>query len=376
MDKFDICIIGAGVIGLAVARALSNSNINRSIVVLEKEPSFGQHTSSRNSEVIHAGLYYQPGSLKAQFCVRGKNLLYEHCDKYHIPYKRIGKYVVAQADQTEALEQLSGNAAASGITDLIWTSAAQLQDAEPAIRASNALFSPSTGIIDSHSFMQSLLHLGQNQGVEFAPFTTVETIEWSESAFCITSSLSDNSNNERYQFQAGVLINCAGLYATAIANTIVGPRPFPVPKIHYCKGDYFSYAARSPIRHLVYPLPDKNSAGLGIHATLDMSGQLRFGPDAEFIDTIHYAIDPGKAASFARAISSYFPSITPDKLIPAYAGIRPRLAPAGSLAQDFLIEDGKEHAMPGLIQLFGIESPGLTASLAIGEYVRDMVVKA
>jgi len=373
VDKFDICIVGAGVIGLSIARALSQTHKHSSIVVLEQESGFGQHTSSRNSEVIHAGLYYPAESLKARLCVRGKHLLYEHCDQHGIPDKRLGKYIVAQEHQTHALEQLAANAATNGVVDLSWVSQQSLQKAEPALRASSALFSPSTGILDSHSFMQSLLALARSAAVEFAPFTTVEHIEWNLNTFTITNSIRHGATKEQYQFQSSILINCGGLYAAAIAATITGSSSILAPKIFFCKGDYFTYGSRSPLQHLVYPVPEKNASGLGIHATLDLSGQIRFGPDAQYIDSINYAVDPHKAVLFAQAISNYFPGISADKLVPAYAGIRPKLAPAGSPAQDFQIQDGRELFMPGLIQLFGIESPGLTASLAIGEYVRDLV---
>lgn len=262
MDKFDICIVGAGVIGLSVARALSQTRKHSSIVVLEQESGFGQHTSSRSSEVIHAGLYYPAESLKARLCVRGKQLLYEHCDQHGIPYKRLGKYIVAQEHQTQALEQLAANAATNGVVDLSWVSQQSLQKAEPALRASSALFSPSTGILDSHSFMQSLFDLARNAAVEFAPFTTVKHIEWNLNTFTITNLIRRGATNEQYQFQSSILINCGGLYAAAIAATISGSSPILAPKIFFCKGDYFTYGSRSPLQHLVYPVPEKTPPDL------------------------------------------------------------------------------------------------------------------
>lgn len=375
MDKFDICIVGAGVIGLAVAKQLAcmEPKRNRSIVILERESGFGQHTSSRNSEVIHAGIYYQPGGLKARLSIRGKQLLYAHCDAHQVSYQQIGKYIVAQADQELELQRLAANAEASGVDDLRWVSRSSLQEAEPAIRASHALFSPSTGILDSHGYMQSLLHLAQNQGALFAPYTQIEAIEWHADTFTLTSAIRNKSVTEQYRFQASILVNCAGLNATAVASTISAAQHIPIPTIYFCKGDYFAYTAPSPIRHLVYPLADLHAAGLGIHATLDLSGRLRFGPDAEFIDAMQYHIDPRKAVTFAQSIASYFPAISADKLLPAYSGIRPKLVPAGKPALDFNIQDGGDFGIPGLVQLFGIESPGLTASLAIGEHVNAMV---
>lgn len=362
-------------IGLAIAKQLAcmEPKRNRSIVVLERESGFGQHTSSRNSEVIHAGIYYRPGELKSRLCIRGRQLLYAHCDTHRIAYQQIGKYIVAQADQEQELQRLAENAQASGVDDLRWISRLSLLEIEPAVRASHALFSPSTGILDSHGYMQSLLHLAQNQGVLFAPFTDVEAVEWHAGTFTLTSAIRNKTVREQYQFQASILINCAGLNAVAVATAISASQHIPIPELYFCKGDYFVYTAPSPIRHLVYPLPDQHAAGLGIHATLDLAGQLRFGPDIEFIDAIHYHIDPCKAAAFAQAIASYFPDISADKLRPAYSGIRPKLAPAGKPAQDFYIQDGRDFAVPGLVQLFGIESPGLTASLAIGEHVNAMV---
>lgn len=375
MDKFDICIVGAGVIGLAIARSLSSNGAlrNRSIVVLERESGFGQQTSSRNSEVIHAGIYYPPGSLKARFCVRGKQLLYSYCQQYDIPHKAIGKYIVAQADQIEQLKALKENAMANGVEDLRDIDQRDLRAIEPAVNAHCALHSPSTGIIDSHSFMLSLLHQAQRHGVEFAPYTEVESIEQYTDDFIVRCRISSRSVVEQYQFRANCVINCAGLQAHEVAQKILDADSPPVPAVYYCKGDYFSYALPSPLQHLIYPLPEKNTTGLGIHATLDMTGLLRFGPDTQYINNIHYNVDGNKAQQFADAIRSYFPRITPEHLLPAYAGIRPKLAPQGKPAGDFIIQQNASTQTARLIQLFGIESPGLTASLAIGEYVESLV---
>lgn len=375
MDRVDICIVGAGVIGLAIAKQLAcaEPNRRRSIVILERDSGFGKHTSSRNSEVIHAGIYYAPGSLKASLCLRGKQLLYQHCDDHRIDYRRLGKYIVANQQQEQELLGLAKNAADNGVEDLRWVSREQLQQDEPEVSATFALFSPSTGILDSHNFMLSLLHLAQNQGVEFAPYTNLESIEWDNHAFNITSTITSGNTKERYCFQSSIVINSAGLDASNVGKAIIASQKIPVPQTYFCKGDYFAYGLRSPLRHLMYPLPDKNKTGLGIHATLDLSGQLRFGPDTEYVDAVHYDINPLKAADFASAIAHYFPTISSANLLPAYAGIRPKLAPAGKPAEDFCIQDGRSFAVPGLVQLFGIESPGLTASLAIGEYVSKIV---
>ena len=372
MDKFDVTIIGAGVIGLAIARQLAARHHGRSIVVLEQESGFGQHISSRNSEVIHAGIYYPLNSLKAKLCLHGKQLLYEHCERHLVPYKRIGKFIVAQTNQVDALERLAANAAANGVADLQWVDGQELAKAEPAIRAHCGLYSPSTGIVDSHAYMQSLLHLAEQDGALFAPNTKVEGVDWDGSCFVIDCAVKQRDGIEPYRFQSSILINCAGLNATSVAALMNEFYPEPPPQMYPCKGDYFVYSGRSPLQHLVYPLPEKNGAGLGIHATLDLTGQLRFGPDANFIDDLHYRVDADKRSLFAAAVAEYLPSITPEQLLPAYAGIRPKLAAAGSQPQDFKIVSGAEHGIPGLIQLFGIESPGLTASLAIGEHVTNM----
>lgn len=375
MDRFDVCIVGAGVIGLAIASELSRhaSMRGRSIVVLERESSFGQHTSSRNSEVIHAGIYYPQNSLKARLCVRGKQLLYEHCERYDVPHKRTGKLIVAQETQLTDLEQITIKAQANGVSDLTWLDRKELARLEPAVSASAALRSPSTGIIDSHRYMDSLLRLAEQSGVQFAPHTEVVGVEPVAAGFHIDCRILQRTQKERYSFIATTLINCAGLEAQALAGRIAGLPPECIPPLYLCKGDYFAYSGKSPFKHLIYPVPEKNTAGLGIHGTLDLSGQLRFGPDAHYVETLDYTVDPGKASRFAESIARYFPAISAQQLTPAYSGMRPKLVPADSPAADFQIEECSAKGFPGLLQLFGIESPGLTASLAIGEYVTTLV---
>ena len=375
MDSFDICIVGAGAVGLAIAYQLSSS-VNfrhRSIVILERESNFGQHSSSRNSEVIHAGIYYATDSLKAKLCVRGKQLLYEHCERFDIPYRRLGKLIVAQENDSTQLQSVARQAMANGVTDLRWLDQRELQATEPAICAETALFSPSSGIFDSHSYMLSLLHLAQNNGVQFAPHTTVRSIERETNQFKIYTTIGTAGSAEPYQFHCRMLVNSAGLDAQSLAHKITGLAAESIPPLHLCKGDYFAYTGKSPFKSLVYPLPETNTQGLGIHTTLDLSAQLRFGPDTEYVEQIDYEIKASKATEFAAAVSRYFPAISADKLIPAYSGIRPKLTAAGEPAADFVIQKGEDFAMPGLIQLFGIESPGLTASLAIGEYVLSLL---
>ena len=376
MDKFAVCIAGAGVVGLAIAYKLASSKQlqGKDIVVVEREASFGQHTSSRNSEVIHAGIYYPTGSLKARLCVRGKALLYDHCQRHSVAHRQLGKFIVAAAAGVPALESLASLAFANGVTDLVWFDDPQLHEQEPALKASHALFSPSTGIIDSHEYMQSLLHLAQNRGVQFAPYTEITAVNRASVGFVVDTSIASGARRERYQFGCDFLINCAGLDATALAGKIDGVDRSTIPQTHFCKGDYFSYQGASPFKHLIYPLPEANTQGLGIHATLDMAGQLRFGPDTEYIEKRNYQVDASKSAGFAAAIAAYFPAIEVAKLQPAYSGIRPKLAALGEPVADFIIEGSAENGVPGLVQLFGMESPGLTASLAIGELVAGDIV--
>ena len=371
MDKFDVCIAGAGVIGLAVAFQLSESTRfkTKKIVVTEPEANFGHHISSRNSEVVHAGIYYPTGSLKAKLCVRGKQLLYEHCRRYDVPFHMVGKFIVAQKVNAHRLAALQGQAAKNGVSDLVWINDNRLKTEEPAIKADYALFSPSTGILDSHSFMQSLLYTAENNGVMFAPYTQIKAVARSTAGFMLDTCITDGKSEQRYIFQAEHFINCAGLDAHHLAKNIDGLSPTHIPSVHMCKGDYFNYSGPSPFNHLVYPIPEQNTQGLGVHSTIDMMGNVRFGPDSEYVDQLSYFVDPRKAKAFAQDIADYFPEISSKKLQPAYAGIRPKLAAEGEPPADFIIQHNDEHGIPGLVQLFGIDSPGLTASLAIGEEI-------
>jgi L-2-hydroxyglutarate oxidase LhgO len=374
-DSFDICVIGAGVIGLAIAYELAKKYKNQdvSIVILERESSFGQHVSSRNSEVIHAGIYYPAGSLKADLCVTGKEMLYSHCEQFGIAHRKIGKLIVAKNTESDALSQLKKNAIANGVLDMQLLNRIELQSLEPHIEADAALHSPSTGIIDSHSYMQSLLHLAENLGVQFSPYSRVEKIDTEGNAFVVNCQLDENRNPEQYRFNCQQLINAAGLEAQSIAQSVSGIPKNTIPKLHYCKGDYFDYRGRNPFSHLIYPMPEANTAGLGIHATIDLSSQLKFGPDTEYVEHIDFEIDGNKAKAFAKNISSYFPAIEASDLKPAYSGIRPKLSGLDEAAADFEIQGKSTHGFPGLTQLFGMESPGLTASLAIARHIADRV---
>lgn len=372
MERFDVCIVGAGVVGLAIAYRLSLSN--RSVILLEKNSLYGQETSSRNSEVVHAGIYYPPGSLKARFCVEGKQRLYDFCETYSVPFKKTGKLIVAQSDsQREELNRLAKNAQQNGVNDLQFFDASRLAQAEPKVKGVAALYSPSTGIIDSHHLMTTLLSLAQQANFLYAPCTEFVCARKISERF----NIQVKSVGEFYEFQASTLIDTAGLSAMQVSNNIDALPKAAVPELHLCKGDYFSYSGTSPFSHLVYPLPEPNSVGLGIHATLDLAGSLRFGPDARYLvsnDThINYSVDENKRTIFADAISRYFPDIDVSRLQPAYSGVRPKLNPQGAPAQDFKIQTCKEHSVPGLVCLYGIESPGLTSALAIAEYIETLL---
>ncbi len=358
MDKVEAIIVGAGVIGLACARELALSG--REVLVLEKERSFGMGISSRNSEVIHAGIYYPQNSLKTIACVEGRKMLYKYCNERHINYKKCGKYIVATSDeQIEKLEEILAKAIANGVDDLKWVDKSQFNDIEPEIVASRSLFSPSTGIIDSHGFMQSLIADIESAGGMIAYNSSVEGIRL-ENGFVI-------STNEGFEIQSDILINAASLMAQDIALKVNGLSPEIIPPIHYAKGNYFTLGYKSPFSHLIYPVPQPG--GLGIHVTLDLAGQVRFGPDVEWIDKIDFSFDKNRSESFYNAIRKYYPNLKDDALLPGYTGIRPKLVKKGQADADFMIQGQKIHGVKGLVNLFGIESPGLTSSLYLAKLV-------
>ena len=378
MDHFDVAIIGAGAIGLAIAQRLTTADFmqQRSIVTLEQEATFGQHTSSRNSEVIHAGIYYNPGSLKARLCRRGKKLIYEYCQLHNVPFKRTGKLIVAGEGDFAKLEALEQQARANGVVDLHWIDDTELRNLEPAIQAHSALFSASSGIIDSHAYMQRLLQQAEANGALFSPRSRILEIGRKGDRFLLDCEIIASGapiQKDIYRFSASHIVNCAGLNATEIASRTEGISPASIPQIHLCKGDYFTYRRKSPFNHLIYPVPDANNTGLGIHATLDLAGQLKFGPDVQYVESARFDVNPDKARDYALTIANYFPTITTDDLSPGYAGIRPKLSGPGEAEADFMIQGSSHHQVPGLVQLFGIESPGLTASLAIAEEVVELI---
>ncbi len=369
MDRFDLCIVGAGVVGLAIAEELSAALPSTfSILLLEQHERFGQETSSRNSEVIHAGLYYTPGSLKARLCVTGRNMLYEYCRRHGIAHRRTGKLIVAQEGELGVLEDLSARAATNGVLSLQWLDSAGITAHEPLVQGHAALYSPDSGIIDSHGLMATLLQRAQAAGVLYAPRSRVDSIETSGTGFILEALCGPQA--EPYRFAAARVVNAAGLHATTLASRIAGLNPSLVPPLQVSKGNYFRYAAPAPFSHLVYPVPEKEQRGLGIHATLDLAGQVKFGPDVELGGLLDYGVNPARRALFADAVRRYFPTLREEALVPDYAGLRPRLAVAAGQHSDFLIQDSRQHGLPGLVQLFGIESPGLTASLALARHVR------
>jgi L-2-hydroxyglutarate oxidase LhgO len=386
MDEIECVVIGGGVVGLAVARELALAG--REVVLLEAGPTVGCGISSRNSEVIHAGLYYPAGSLKAALCVRGRALLYAYCEQHGVPYRRCGKLLVATgAEQLPRLEALSAGAQVNGVHDLRRLSAAEAQQFEPALRCVAALYSPDTGIVDSHQLMLALQGDAQAAGAVCAFRATLEDIELdADGRFVLTvgdgwEAAADKAATgaprarSSYQLSAARLFNCAGLQANALARAMRGAAAQGmvrrVPPLYLARGNYFSLSGRSPFRHLIYPMPDQ--AGLGVHLTLDLGGQAKFGPDVEWVDTLDYDVDPRRADSFYASIRAYWPALPDGALQPAYSGIRPKLAAAGQPAADFMVQGEREHGVPGLLNLFGIESPGLTAALALAEYVMTRI---
>ncbi|HIZ52185.1 MAG TPA: NAD(P)/FAD-dependent oxidoreductase [Candidatus Pseudomonas excrementavium] len=369
MADADVIVVGAGVVGLAIAQQLAAGG--RSVLVLEQEGWLGQHASSRNSEVIHAGLYYPPGSLKARLCQRGNALLYRWCAAHEVPHQRIGKLLVATSvDELPALAALRDNAAANGV-ELQSLDRPQLLRLEPELRAVAGLRSPTTGIVDSHALMQSFERAMLHHGGQLCLRTRVEHVHREQGLLRVhgTSAGEDFSASCRY------LINAGGLFAQQLAGQVEDYAADSIPPLYPCQGRYYSYAGRSPFRHLIYPMPEPGTAGLGIHATLDLQGQLRFGPDVHYTAALDYRVDGSLADAFARAIRRYWPDCRSERLQPGYTGVRAKLSGPDVAAADFLIHGPETHGVPGLISLFGIESPGLTASLALAEEVATSLDK-
>ncbi len=360
--EIDTLVVGAGVVGLAVARALTRTG--RSVLVVEREDRFGAGISSRSSEVIHAGIYYPPGSLKARLCVAGKALLYAFCAAHDVAHRNCGKLIVAtDRAQVAKLEEIQRGARACGVDDLVLLARDEVRALEPDLRVVAALHSPSTGIVDSHGLMLALLGAAEARGAEVAYNTRVTRVVVDDGfGLCV-------DGGDEPVVSARELVNAAGLGAQALAATIDGLGPAHRPGLWLAKGTYFTYGAKTRFRHLIYPVPEPG--GLGTHLTLDLAGQPRFGPDVEWVESIDYAVDESRRDRFAAAVARYWPGVDAALLSPGYAGIRPKIAPPGAPAADFVVSGPRDHGLPGLVNLFGIESPGITSSLALADLVVD-----
>ena len=364
MEHVDCVVIGAGVVGLAVARALAQSG--REVIVLDRAEGIGTETSSRNSEVIHAGIYYPANSLMARFCVAGRRMLYPYCAEKGVPHRNCGKLIVATNDQEDAmLAGIQKRAEANGVEGMRVLTAAEAVAMEPALRCTSALLSPTTGIIDSHSFMVALQGDAENAGAVCVFFSPVLGADVRNRGLEV-----EVGGTDPMHLRCNLLVNSAGLHAPDLARKFVGMPADRIPGAYYAKGNYFTLTGRSPFSRLIYPVPVPG--GLGVHITIDMGGQARFGPDVEWIDTIDYTVDGSRADGFYDAVRRYWPELKDGALAPGYAGIRPKIVPKGAPGQDFVVQGPQTHGVPGLINLFGIESPGLTASMAIAEYVLEM----
>lgn len=360
MERIDCLVVGAGVIGLAIARALSLKG--REVIVVEKGRSVGEGTSSRNSEVIHAGIHYPKGSLKARFCVEGRKALYEYCKARGIPHRRTEKLIVATSDdQIPMLDDVIRHANDNGVDDVEKIGRARVRDLEPALDAVAAINSPSTGIIDSHAYMMALWADAEANGASIVLQT-----EFLKGRLADDGVVAHLGGAEDFELHARLVVNAGGLHAHQVAASISGVDQKTIPRVAYAKGNYFGCSGKVPFSRLIYPVPEKG--GLGVHLTLDMAGRARFGPDVEWIDELHYPVDPERAAPFYAAIRSYWPDLPDGTLYPDYAGIRVKLD--GAPAADFRIE--ASH-LPSLVNLYGIESPGLTSSLAIADHVASIV---
>ncbi len=364
MESVDCVVVGAGVVGLAVARALALAG--REVIVLEAAEGIGTETSSRNSEVIHAGIYYPAGSLMARFCVAGRKQLYGYLAEKGVPHSNCGKLIVATNEVEDGmLEDIRRRAAVNGVDDMRILTAAEAIALEPNLRCTSALLSPSTGIIDSHGYMVALQGDAENAGavvVFHSPVLGGRAVAGGVEI--------DVGGSEPMSLRCNLLVNCAGLHAPKLADGIAGMPKERIPTSYYAKGSYFTLTGRSPFTRLIYPVPVPG--GLGVHLTIDLGGQARFGPDVEWIEAIDYRVDPRRADSFYAAVRTYWPDLKDGALQPGYSGIRPKIVPKGAPGQDFVVQGPQTHGVPGLINLFGIESPGLTASLAIAAHVLEV----
>jgi L-2-hydroxyglutarate oxidase LhgO len=365
VEKVECAVIGAGVVGLAIARKLALQG--REVVVLEAENAFGTHTSSRNSEVIHAGIYYASGSLKARLCVAGKQALYRYCAERGIKHRRIGKLIVAADEaQIAGLRKYQVQAETNGVNDLRWLDARELRELEPEVACIAGVLSPSTGIIDSHGLMLAYLGEAQECGASLALASPVVSGNVQDGGIVLNVG-----GAEPMTIRARTAVNTAGLNAQAVARSISGIPPATIPPTYYAIGHYYTLTGKSPFGRLIYPVARQD--WLGVHVTIDLGGQCKFGPDFAWIDRIDYRFDESREAQFHEAIRRYYPALKKGALQPGYTGIRPKIAGPGEPAQDFVIQGPREHGVPGLVNLYGIESPGLTASLAIADRVERLL---
>ncbi|SDH34574.1 NAD(P)/FAD-dependent oxidoreductase [Variovorax sp. OV700] len=367
MDELDCAVIGGGVVGLAVARALALAG--REVVVLEAEGAIGTGTSSRNSEVIHAGIYYPKGSLKARLCVEGKEALYAYAEERGVPHRRCGKLIVATSpEQVGELEIIRAKAAANGVDDLVLLTAQQAMAMEPQLHCEAALHSPSTGIVDSHALMLSLLGDVENAGGMLALKSPIARAECGTDAIVLAAE-------DGTALRCNTVVNAAGLGAPDLAKRFEGLPAAAIPTAYFAKGSYFTLSGRAPFSRLVYPVPEPG--GLGVHLTIDLGGQAKFGPDVQWVESADdLVVDPARGDGFYAEVRKYWPALPDGGLIPGYAGMRPKISGPGEAARDFMIDGPKEHGVRGLVNLFGIESPGLTSSLAIGRYVASLLASS
>jgi L-2-hydroxyglutarate oxidase LhgO len=365
VDRVDCVVIGAGVVGLCVARRLALAGVE--VVVLEAAEAIGTETSSRNSEVIHAGIYYPTGSLKARYCVAGRHALYDYCESHGVEHRRCGKFIVATSeDQIPELERLKKVAAANGVPDLEWRSPEEVAEEEPAVFCVRALWSPSTGIIDSHGLMLAYQGDAEASGAMLAFHSPVVGGRIEDDGIVLSVG-GDNAMD----LKAAMVVNSAGLHAQRVAGGLKGLSGEFVPPTYYAKGNYYALIGRPPFTRPIYPVPEK--AGLGVHVTVDLGGQVRFGPDVEWVERIDYDVDPRRADKFYDAVRKYYPALADGAIQPAYSGIRPKLQAPDEAAKDFVLQGRETHGIDGLVNLFGIESPGLTASLAIADEVAGLL---
>ena len=364
-EQVDCAVIGAGVVGLAIAREFAIAG--REVIVLEAAEAIGTHTSSRNSEVIHAGLYYPKGSLKARFCVAGKSMLYDYCAGHGVPHSNLGKIVVAVTeDEIDTLKSYVQKAEANEVMDLRWLSREALRELEPAIECVAGFMSPSTGIVDSHALMLAYQGDAENHGASMVLKSPIESGAVGSGGIVLNVG-----GDEPISIACKTVVNSAGLFAQNVARSIEGVPASSIPPQYFAKAHYYTLSGKPPFRRLVYPVA--SNAHLGVHVTVDMAGQIRFGPDVSWVDSVDYGFDHSREPLFYEAIRKYYPGLKDGQLQPGYTGIRPKVSGPREAAADFIIRGPRDHGVPGLVNLYGIESPGLTASLAIAGHVKALL---